>query len=130
MLIPQFTLRRLLVVIAACAAFFLVVGSAVAGSKWALAVSVAIAWLVGMLGVYAGAFFIVWLVSLMPFGRRRLAHARSPFQQSMTPAPANSAAGGSPFASTQGGELAGVGSRSNNSVPGPASPASGTPFRS
>jgi hypothetical protein len=59
-----------------------------------LAVSVAIGWILVMLMAYAGAFFVVWLVSLIPLGKR-WREGGTPFR-SVALSPAG--AGGSPFA--------------------------------
>jgi hypothetical protein len=100
MLAPQFSLRRLLLVMALFGVFFLFVGFAVGGARWAVATSVAVGWLMMMLGAYMGAFFAVWLVSLLPLSRRQRSTAAvaakggSPFA---APIPAGP---GSPFAAT------------------------------
>ncbi|HUY31985.1 MAG TPA: hypothetical protein VMV69_04330 [Pirellulales bacterium] len=82
MLIPQFSLRWVLAVTAACAVFSLILASALRGSPWAIALSVGVASLVVMLAFHGAVFFGVWLFSLLVPDRR----AAGP-------------GGGSPFAS-------------------------------
>lgn len=64
-LIPQFTLRRLLIVMGASSIFFLVLGNAFAGRTWAIAMSLGAASLVATFGLYGAAFFLVWILSLI-----------------------------------------------------------------
>lgn len=61
MLIPQFTIRWLLVVTAVCAALFSVVGLGFRGRVWAAAFGVGLGSLAVLMLVYAGVFALVWL---------------------------------------------------------------------
>lgn len=80
MLIPQFTLRWLLGLVAVCAVVFSVFGLAVRGHGWAGAMSIAILGLVAAVTVYAVMFCLVWLYSLaVGAGGRKAAWGRSPF---------------------------------------------------
>ena len=87
MLIPQFTLRWLLIVTAVCAAVFSVVGLAVQGRPWAIGVSVAVGTGVVMMLIYAALFGVVWLVGevITPIRRRSPGRGTSPFQPGVTP---------------------------------------------
>jgi hypothetical protein len=86
MLIPQFTLRRLLALTAVCGGVFLVLSQAVAGSAWAIGVSVAIGSLVAVFAAYAAVFGGVWILTLLPLGRDRRRQAGSPFAAADRPA--------------------------------------------
>lgn len=78
-IIPQFTLRRLLVIMTLAALVFAVVALGVHGSHWAAAVSIGGLALVVLLAVHALFFTIVWLFSLAWRPRRRAGD--SPFQK-------------------------------------------------
>jgi hypothetical protein len=100
MLIPQFTLRWMLALMAGLAVVFLIVSRAAQGSAWAVGLSAAVAMLAFIVPVHLGLFFLVWLVSLRSSRRqtRRLVaapvvapEAVSPFQQPATPAIAEDA---------------------------------------
>jgi hypothetical protein len=86
MLIPQFSLRWMLAVMAVLAVFFLVVARAAQGNAWAVGVSVSVAMLAVVAAVHATMFFVIWLVSLWTARRRRPAvvpvpaTAATPFQ--------------------------------------------------
>ncbi len=80
MVIPQFTLRWLLGLMAVCAAVFSIFGLAVRGYGWAIALSMAILGLAVAMAVYAVLFSLVWLCSLaIGAGERKAAWGRSPF---------------------------------------------------
>jgi len=80
MLIPQFSLRWLLGLVAVCAVVFSIFGLAVRGHGWAGALSIAILGLVAAVLAYAVLFCLVWLYSLaMRAGGRKKAWGRSPF---------------------------------------------------
>ncbi|MCX7425423.1 MAG: hypothetical protein NTW96_07340 [Planctomycetia bacterium] len=78
-LIPQYSIRWLLAVTACCAVLFSIMGLAVRGSQWAMAVSIGAGALVLMMTVYAMLFGLVWAFSLI--GHREPA-AGSPFAAS------------------------------------------------
>lgn len=63
MLIPQYTIRWLLTLTAACAVVFSVFGLAVQGSQWAQGASVAIVALVVVLLIHAFLFVVVWVIA-------------------------------------------------------------------
>jgi hypothetical protein len=82
MLIPQFSLRWVLGVTAACGVLSLVAAMALRGSAWAMALTIAAASLAATLLVHGAMFFMVWLFSLI-FARepRRMQGATaSPFE--------------------------------------------------
>ena len=58
MLIPQFSLRTSLIVISACAIFFLVLGYAIQGSGWAVVVSIAVVSVAVTLMFHAALFLV------------------------------------------------------------------------
>lgn len=63
MLIPQFSLKSVLLIMAVLAVVSLIATQSLQGSYWALGVSMVMASLVASLAVYAALFFIVWLAS-------------------------------------------------------------------
>lgn len=63
MFVPQFTLRRLLVLTACGGVVFTVVGLAVRGSAWAAGITVALATLVVALFIHAALFTVIWTAS-------------------------------------------------------------------
>ena len=85
MLIPQYTIRWLLAVMAACAVVFSIFVLAVRGSPWARGVaqgvSVAILSLVIVLLVHAFVFTLLWLFSVVTsrFFGRPAGFGRTPF---------------------------------------------------
>ena len=80
-LIPQFSIRWLFAVTTIVAVAFTVVGSAVRGSGWAVAVSFGMASLAILFLTYALVFGVVWLFSVASgrFVVRRRRPGRSPF---------------------------------------------------
>lgn len=72
-LIPQFTLRRLLVLMGVSSIFFLVLGNAFAGRTWAIAMSLGTVSLVAAFAIYGATFFLVWVLSLIWKPRSALA---------------------------------------------------------
>jgi hypothetical protein len=82
-LIPQFTIRWLLMLTAACAVVFSVFGLAVRGSGWAAGVSIAVVSVAVVLAVHASMFALVWAFSVATAGSRRgrASVRRSPFAQ-------------------------------------------------
>jgi hypothetical protein len=78
-LIPQYTIRWLMAVTAGCAVVFSVMGLAVRGSSWAMAVSIGVGALALMMAVYAMLFGLVWAFSLVGNRRPRDPAAGSPF---------------------------------------------------
>lgn len=102
MLIPQFSIRSMLLLTAGCAVVFSVVGLALRGHYWAAGVSIGVLSLVAAFVVYALFFALVWgaaLVSSPP--RRGTAGQLASSQPHPQPEPAESddpPAGGNPFA--------------------------------
>ena len=87
MLIPQFTIRWLLVVTAACAVVFSVFGLAYQGYPWAIGASAAVAAGAVMMLVFAAIFGLIWLVGGMisPTPRQRAGRGDSPFKPGVGP---------------------------------------------
>lgn len=85
MLIPQYTIRWLLAVMAACAVVFSIFALAVRGSPWARGVaqgvSVAILSLVVVLLIHAFVFAVLWVFSVVTpqILRRWAGFGRTPF---------------------------------------------------
>jgi hypothetical protein len=73
MLIPQYSIRRLLALTASCAAAALVLAQAAKSAPWAVGLAACLATLIAAFGIYAGAFAGVWLFSRLT-GRGRPAH--------------------------------------------------------
>lgn len=86
MLIPQFSIRSMLLVTAACAGVFSIVALGVRGEAWAIAVSAAIGALALVMLLYGALFGLVWLISVVAATfRRRAEPGQSPFRQSVPP---------------------------------------------
>lgn len=81
-LIPQFTLRWLLAITAACAVAFSVVALALRGYTWAGGVSIGLLALVVLATVYAGMFSLVWAASAVMAVLSTERPPRSPFRPS------------------------------------------------
>ncbi len=78
-LLPQYSLRWLLLVTTACAVLFSVFGFAVQGNKAAIGISVAVLSLGLLLLIFGLLFLLLWIVSLF-WGRvRRRRKGNSPF---------------------------------------------------
>jgi amino acid transporter len=73
MILPQFTLRMVLALMAVLGFVSLIVSRGLQGSAWAMGVSVALAALVFAFGTYAAAFGLVFVLS-----RVRNSHSSSP----------------------------------------------------
>ena len=97
MIIPQFSLRWLLAVTTVAAVVFSIIGLAMRGSAWAIAVSAGIGSLVVLASVCASMFAVVWVFSVVTssLGQGRGCAAGSPFGS-----PFGSESGGSPFQSS------------------------------
>lgn len=81
MLAPQFSLRSLLALVSVAGIFFVIVSLAARGSLWAIAISLAVVSLAALLLLHAGAFFLLWLFSLLvPAGRKKSTPGNSPFK--------------------------------------------------
>lgn len=85
MLIPQYSIRSLFIITAACGVVCLILSLAVAGHAWAISVSVAIGSLLLVLLLYAVFFLAVWLVAAVTARFRRKKVAISPFAQDSPP---------------------------------------------
>ena len=85
-LIPQYTIRQLLIVTAGFAVVSLVGAQAVRGAMWAVAASVGVMAVAATLAVHAAFFGMVWLA--YRFGerrRQRKARTTSPAQATTEP---------------------------------------------
>jgi hypothetical protein len=87
MLLPQFSLRSILVATAVCGIVSLVGAAALRGAPWAAAVIIAIAAVGAILVVHGLMFFVVWLLSLVTPGARSPVVGHSPFAQTTVAAP-------------------------------------------
>jgi hypothetical protein len=85
MLIPRFTIRRLLLITALCGAFFLVVSLAIRGRVWAAAISVAVLAAAVSFCSFAVFFAAAWLVSRAGGLAARRREPASPFAQHSPP---------------------------------------------
>lgn len=79
MLIPQYSLRWLFGLITAAAGVLSIVAVGVRGQAWALAVSIGLLSIVVSALVYAAAFGLVWLFSVVTAGFARRTAETSPF---------------------------------------------------
>jgi len=79
MLIPQYSLRWLLGVMAVCAVVLSIFGLAVRGHGWAIALSIAILGTAAAIILYAVVFLLVWAYSLAIGATGVKAWGRSPF---------------------------------------------------
>jgi hypothetical protein len=86
MLIPRFTLRRLLLVMTGISVVCVIIAQASRGHAWAIAISMAVAGLVLCFLVYAALFSAAFTLAAM-FGltRRRAVVAASPFAAAQPP---------------------------------------------
>src|SRR4051812_21725477 len=73
MLIPQFSLRRLLATITGCSLIFFVISLAVRGQIWAIAVSIGLLSLLIASLLHGFVFFLVWLFSVVRRRRKPIA---------------------------------------------------------
>lgn len=85
MLFPQFTTRRLLLIIGGCGVFFLIASLAVRGHLWATAVSLAVAALVLTLLLYALTFQVTFIFAQLVGALRPAAKPQSPFAYDTPP---------------------------------------------
>lgn len=65
MLIPQFSVRWLLALVAVCALLFWVFSQALAGTSWAVGISVAVISLIVIFCVHAVFFWLTWLLAVL-----------------------------------------------------------------
>jgi len=89
MLIPQYSIRWMLMLTAVCAGVFSIFGLAVRGNMAALGVSLAVVALVLALLANAAMFALVWLFSVVtdPMRRRPSVAGQSPFTPGTRPRP-------------------------------------------
>ncbi|MDZ4818405.1 MAG: hypothetical protein SGJ20_05470 [Planctomycetota bacterium] len=66
MVIPQFSIRLLLIIIAICGVVFLFGREALADSSWSVGLIAAVIAIFASLMTYAAIFFAAWLLSLLP----------------------------------------------------------------
>ena len=79
MLIPQFSLRWLLVLTALCAGISFFLSYAFRGEAWAIGVAAALGSVVGLAVLYVVAFLSAWLITQMASGLYRQPLGQSPF---------------------------------------------------
>ena len=79
MLIPRFSLRQLLAVTTASALFCYLLGMAVRGHQWAIAISLALGSFLCALVVYAVLFAMAWFLALIAGLFTKQNVAASPF---------------------------------------------------
>lgn len=84
-LIPQFSLRWVLLATAVCGGLFLIAAQAKQGSAWAAALTMATVALVVVMLVHGVMFFLLWLFSLL--APRWLTGGDSPFAARPAPRP-------------------------------------------
>ncbi len=104
-LLPQYSLRKLLLITTGCALAFSVVALGMRGTPWAVGFSVGVLAAVLLLAVLVGMFGIVWGVAgLLAILEGAAGKGRSPFGPEQQPAEAapSRVAAGSPF-QTPGG---------------------------
>jgi hypothetical protein len=85
MLLPQFTTRRLLAIISACAVFFLVLSMAVQGRTWAIAVSIVGGAALLTLVLFALLFQMAYVLAQLMGTVRKPQRPQSPFAQHTPP---------------------------------------------
>ena len=78
MLVPQFSLRRLLATLTAAAGVSLILSFAYQGRVWAMSISAAIVSLLAMVLVQAVVFWLVWLASAVAERFSALRRTRRP----------------------------------------------------
>ena len=96
-LIPQFSIRWALGLMAGCAGIFSIFALAIRGYEWAAGVSIGILSLVLVMTIYALLFGAVWLFSLITAPLRPAPSGRSPFRQQAAGVAPPSGQPGSPF---------------------------------
>jgi hypothetical protein len=85
MLFPQFTTRRLLLIIGGCSVFFLIASLAVRGHLWATGISLAVASLVLTFLLYAVTFQVTFIFAQFVGALRPAAKPQSPFAYDTPP---------------------------------------------
>ena len=85
MLIPRFTIRRLLWITTLCSVFFLGVSLGARGHVWAASISAAVVSVATAFLFYAVFFAATWLVSRVVFAAAGRHEAGSPFAQHSPP---------------------------------------------
>jgi hypothetical protein len=95
MLIPRFSLRVMLLLIAICAVISLVMGFAIRGAPWAIAVTVSILLLVATFGIYVITFAVTLGLAWLQRGTVSPRVTQSPFAEP-SPLPARVAGAARP----------------------------------
>lgn len=85
MLIPRYTLRRLLLLMTCISVFCVIVAQAVGGKAWAISVSLAAASLLMCFLVYGVLFGVAYLLASMLGVTRRSANVGTPFATAEPP---------------------------------------------
>lgn len=87
MLIPRFTLRSLLVLTTVSALFCFVIGLAVRGQAWAVAVTIALSSLAIVFALHASVFAVAWCMALIGRVLQPAPVTTSPFINPVIPPP-------------------------------------------
>jgi hypothetical protein len=85
MLIPQFSLRHILVLTTVCALFFYVVAMATRGNQLAIAIAITITSVFVVLAVHAMLFAVAWGLTLLGRLFTKQSIATSPFANATPP---------------------------------------------
>ena len=84
MLIPRFTVRRLLVITAVCGCCFLIFSLGLQGHYWAAAILTVVVSFLLILLLHVGLFAVAWVISLLVV-REASQVVRSPFSEHRQP---------------------------------------------
>ncbi len=85
MLIPRYTLRRLLLVMTGVALFSLVIAQAVQAKPWAIGLVAAVAGLFLSATLYACVFVGAWAIAGLRSGKGRQVSSQNPFRSASQP---------------------------------------------
>ncbi len=85
MLMPKYTIRRLLLITAVSGVFFAIVAAAARGNHWAIALSAAITSLFVMLLFHAIVYVVAWWISATYDASRPQRKPTSPFANAAMP---------------------------------------------
>ena len=89
MILPQYSLRKLLAITVGAALFCLVVSWGVQGNRWAFGISIAGLSLIVALLVQGLVFWLVWLLASLAVGLRATRNARPTKPHAAQPVAAN-----------------------------------------
>lgn len=65
MIVPQFSLRQLLFIVALCGVFSVVLANATQGAPWAIAICVVLGWFLLLFTLFAIVFAVAWLFAIV-----------------------------------------------------------------